>query len=310
MDEGAGLEQTYGLEQAAEVLRFANQHTLTQPFELSGVGLHTGAIVAVAVYPAPAFAGRYFVRTDLEDAVIPARIAFLQQTRLSTELGTNSGAIRTVEHVLAALCGLGIDNARIEVNGSEMPLLDGSAQEWARQILSVGWRQQAALRQIYTVTEPVVVRQGDAFVAAVPAAQTRLTYGIEFSHPAVGQQWHSIQPENFLADVAPARTFGFASEVEKLRESGLIKGGSLENALVCGDAGWLNPPLRYPNEPVRHKLLDLIGDLSLMGRLPRAHVLAYKASHALHTQLVRRLVDLQEPTPAGSLSGKGLEPTS
>jgi UDP-3-O-[3-hydroxymyristoyl] N-acetylglucosamine deacetylase len=141
------------------------------------------------------------------------------------------------------------------------------------------------------VEEPIWVCRDDAFVAALPAPMTRFTYGIDFENPAIGNQWHSWTPEqeHFAEAIAPARTFGLANQVDQLRDRGLIKGGSLENALVCGDHGWLNPPLRFSNEPVRHKLLDLVGDLSLLGKFPVAHVLAYKASHTLHIQLARLL---------------------
>ena len=280
------------IEQIKATMRSPYQHTLASPIERMGVGLHLGVNAEVKILPAAASTGRIFICKDLEDAVIPARIESLHQTVLSTELGLGGATIRTVEHLLAALVGLGIDNARIEASGPEVPLLDGSAREWAEEIIRAGWVQQTDLRQICTVAQPIFVQQGESFVAALPAPQTRLTCGIDFSHPAIGQQWHSIQPEEFWSEVASARTFGLAEEVEKLLESGLIKGGSLENALVCGAQGWLNPPLRYPNEPARHKLLDLIGDLSLLGGFPRAHILAYKASHALHTQLVQRLAHL------------------
>jgi UDP-3-O-[3-hydroxymyristoyl] N-acetylglucosamine deacetylase len=268
-----------------------SQHTLRSPVRHSGIGLHTGQQVSVAVHPAPINAGRYFVRTDVESGpvIIPAQIDALHQTMLSTELMADGIAIRTVEHLLAALTGLGIDNARIEVDGPEIPLLDGSAQDWVQAILAVGWNAQPSLRPVKVLDAPVTVHQGDAFVTAVPAQQRRFTYGIDFANPVIGQQWQSVLETEFVTEIASARTFGFAAEVEKLRAGGLIKGGSLENALVCGDEGWLNPPLRYPNEPVRHKLLDLIGDLSLLGALPKAHFFAYKASHALHTQLVQSL---------------------
>jgi UDP-3-O-[3-hydroxymyristoyl] N-acetylglucosamine deacetylase len=271
------------------------QHTLKGPIYQSGIGLHTGQAVDVKISPAPANKGRYFVRTDLSSGSIeiPAHIEALHQTVLSTELTAQGTTLRTVEHLLAALVGLGIDNARIEVNGPEIPLLDGSAQEWVQAILATGWARQPELRKIFTVESPMTVQIGDAFVTAVPAEETRLTYGIDFPHPAIGRQWFSVLEVEFATEIAPARTFGFAEEVNKLRARGLIKGGSLENALVCGTEGWLNPPLRYANEPVRHKLLDLVGDLSLMGTLPKAHILAYKASHTLHTQLVQRLFHLQ-----------------
>jgi UDP-3-O-[3-hydroxymyristoyl] N-acetylglucosamine deacetylase len=290
---GQAVEHTAMEHTAMEAVRSPYQHTLSRFIQMEGIGLHTGETVAVTISPAPANSGRYFVRTDLDTSPIPAQIRSLHQTVLSTELGSDSATVRTVEHLLAALLGLGIDNARIEVNGPEIPLLDGSAREWAEQILQAGWTRQAEQRHCYRVTQPIVVQQGDAFVAALPAEQMRLTYGIEFSHSAIGQQWLSVLLEDFLTAIAPARTFALAEEIEKLRQSGLIKGGSLENALVCDAKGWLNPPLRYPNEPVRHKLLDLIGDLSLLGTLPKAHIWAYKASHALHTRLVQRLADLQ-----------------
>jgi UDP-3-O-[3-hydroxymyristoyl] N-acetylglucosamine deacetylase len=269
----------------------SHQHTLNAAIYQSGVGLHTGAQVDVIIHPAPPDAGRYFVRTDVlyGSSPIPAHINALHQTVLSTELTADGVSIRTVEHLLAALVGLGIDNARIEVNGPEIPLLDGSAQGWVQAIIRAGWVTQPELRKIRALESPVTVQRGDAFVTAVPAEQLRLTYGIDFLNPVIGQQWHSIVGVEFIAEVAPARTFGFAEEIEKLRAGGLIKGGSLESALVCGAEGWLNPPLRYGNEPVRHKLLDLMGDLSLLGTLPKAHILAYKASHALHTQFVHRL---------------------
>ncbi len=277
------------------VLRSPLQHTLKTPFCIAGVGLHTGAQVEVQLHPAPVNAGRYFVRTDLASgSKIPARIDALSQTVLSTELRDEGSTVRTVEHLLAALAGLGVDNARIEVNGPEIPLLDGSAREWVQAVLAAEYFAQTEKRARYTLESPVFVQQGDAFVAALPAEFPQFSYGIDFPNPVIGQQWHSIRLEEFAVEIAPARTFGFAEEVEKLRASGLIKGGSLDNALVCGTQGWLNPPLRYPNEPVRHKLLDLVGDLSLLGVFPKAHILAYKASHALHTQLVQRLDHLKQ----------------
>ena len=280
----------------ASALLSPYQHTLSSVIRQSGIGLHTGQQVEVKILPAPVDVGRYFVRTDVQSGsvVIPAHIDALHQTVLSTELMTSGVAIRTVEHLLAALAGLGIDNARIEVNGPEIPLLDGSAQDWVAAILTTGWVTQPTLRDRYVLESPITVQLGDAFVTAIPSEQLRLTYGIDFSNAAIGQQWHSIIATEFVTEVAPARTFGFAEEVEKLRAGGLIKGGSLENALVCSSVeGWLNPPLRYANEPVRHKLLDLMGDLSLLGVLPKAHIVAYKASHSLHTQLVHRLAQLR-----------------
>ncbi len=267
-------------------------HTLASEFELSGIGLHSGEPTRVRVLPANLGEGRYFVRTDLPGApIIPAKVEAVSQTALSTELtGTSDAQIRTVEHLLAALAGMGVDNARIEVDGPEVPLLDGSALAWVEAIAHSGLIPQASqedLNPSFVLTEPVWVRHGDAFVAALPAAETRFSYGIDFDEPAIGNQWYSWSPEaeSFASAIAPARTFGLARQVDQLRQAGLIKGGSLENALVCDHSGWLNPPLRFTNEPVRHKILDLVGDLSLLGTWPTAHYLAYKASHNLHIQL-------------------------
>ncbi len=264
------------------------QWTLAKPVEVSGVGLHSGAEVTVRICPAEPDTGRRFVRVDLPDRpVIPAHITQVSQTQLSTQLGQAQATVRTVEHLLAALVSLSIDNAQIELDGAEVPLLDGSAQDWMLAIAQGGVVQQSVPLVQSSVSYPTWIQDGDAFVAALPAPDLRFTYGIDFDVPAIGNQWHSWSPDHepFATAIAPARTFGLAHQVEHLRSIGLIKGGSLENALVCGADGWLNPPLRFSNEPVRHKLLDLVGDLSLLGSIPTAHYLAYKASHQLHTQL-------------------------
>lgn len=273
-------------------------NTLKEVFEMSGVGLHLGKNANVRVKPAELGEGRYFVRVDLPDApIIPATIAAVGQTTLSTELKNESATVRTVEHLLASLTAYGVDDVRIEINGEEVPLLDGSAKIWCEAIAAAGVVAHAddeSEADAITLQEPIWIREQDSFVAALPAPQTRLTYGIDFPYEAIGNQWHSWHPdrENFANEIAPARTFGFAEQIEQLQQAGLIQGGSLENALVCSDRGWLNPPLRFTNEPARHKLLDLVGDLSLLGRLPIAHTIAYKASHKLHVQLAIELANL------------------
>lgn len=276
------------------------QLTLNAEFCCSGVGLHTGAPVTVRVQPAPVGRGRYFVRMDVSGCPeIPAQVTAVDQTLLSTELRQGEATVRTVEHLLAALVGMGVDNARIEIDGPEVPLLDGSAGEWVVAIAQVGTVPQSGPRSTARIAEPVWIREGDAFIAALPATDLRFTYGIDFDLATIGNQWHSWSGQSvesaasFAQEIAPARTFGLLHQIEYLRDRGLIKGGSLENALVCGPTGWLNPPLRFPNEPARHKLLDLIGDLSLLGNIPTAHYLAYKASHQLHTQLARHLSSLR-----------------
>ncbi|MEI1375263.1 UDP-3-O-acyl-N-acetylglucosamine deacetylase [Nostoc sp. UHCC 0926] len=278
------------------------QHTLAAQIIQTGVGLHSGVSTQVRILPAEAGSGRYFVRVDLLDLpIIPAQVAAVSHTVLSTQLGKGEVYVRTVEHLLAALSGMGVDNARIEIDGPEVPLLDGSASVWTANIAQVGLVSQPVNNQVpLAVTEPIWVYQGDAFVCALPAPETRFSYGIDFDLPAIGNQWHSwsLSAElgkasaSFAAEIAPARTFGLLHQIEHLQKTGLIKGGSLDNALVCGSEGWLNPPLRFANEPVRHKILDLVGDLSLLGTFPSAHFLAYKASHNLHIQLAQRILDL------------------
>lgn len=275
-------------------------HTIKKPFECSGIGLHSGITTRVKVLPASWGEGRYFVRVDLpEHSIIPATIDFVAQTTLSTELGNNHQTVRTVEHLLAALVGSGVDDARIEIDGAEVPLLDGSAKDWIEAIATAGITDSSPSQDkqpdiIPSITSPIWIQDGDAFVAALPSGETRFTYGIDFAYTAIGNQWCSWSPagESFADAIAPARTFGFADQIESLRQVGLIKGGCLENALVCDAQGWLNPPLRFSNEPVRHKLLDLVGDLSLVGTIPQAHFLAYKASHNLHIQLAKALKSL------------------
>jgi UDP-3-O-[3-hydroxymyristoyl] N-acetylglucosamine deacetylase len=271
------------------------QHTIAAVITQAGVGLHSGVNTQVRILPSEAGSGRYFVRVDLPDSpIIPAQVAAVSQTLLSTQLGKGEACIRTVEHLLASLTGMGVDNARIEIDGPEVPLLDGSARIWAESIAEVGLVSQATTENkvLPTIKEPIWIYEGDTFVAAIPAPETRFSYGIDFDLPAIGNQWHSWSANtDFATEIAPARTFGLLHQIEHLQKSGLIKGGSLENALVCGPDGWLNPPLRFANEPVRHKILDLVGDLSLLGNIPTAHFLAYKASHNLHIQLAQKILD-------------------
>ncbi len=286
-----------------------SQATLAAPVQCQGVGLHSGATVTVTLRPAPTHTGRVFVRTDLPDQPsIPAQVAAVDQTLLSTELRWGETTVRTVEHLLAALVGLGVDNLYIEIDGPEIPLLDGSALGWVEAMQAAGLAIQSAVVAPLTLEQPITLTQGDAWIAAFPAEAPRLTYGIDFDVTAIGHQWFSWQPSadpfgpgGFVEAVAPARTFGLAHQIEALQQQGLIKGGSLENALVCSHEGWVNPPLRFAEEPVRHKLLDLVGDLGLLGRLPQAHVVAYKASHRLHVALAKAIETSARECPQGAV---------
>jgi len=263
------------------------QQTIAAPFSLSGIGLHSGEQVSVTVKPAPVDAGRYFI---YENTKIPANTSVVLGSQLSTELRQDGTGVRTVEHLLAALFGMGVHNAAIELDRPELPILDGSALPWVEAIAKVGIEMQIEGDRVVALTAPITVAKGDSFVTAIPADTLRFTYGIQFPTKAIGEQWFSWSPEinkfseQFAADIAPARTFTLAAFIEQARAAGLIKGGSLDNAIVCDGDRWVNPPLRFDNEPCRHKLLDLIGDISLLGFLPRAHILAYKASHNLHAE--------------------------
>lgn len=278
-------------------MSLAQQYTLAQAISQSGVGLHSGEITTVKILPATR-GGRHFVRVDLPECpIITASYESVKSTTLSTELGNSDGAsIRTVEHLLSALGAGGVSHARIEVNGPELPLLDGSAQPWSEAIAAAGLTEIEPQPRVAPLNQEISVRQGDAFVIAMPSTETRFTYGIDFEVAAIGNQWHSWSPQeqNFITEIAPARTFTLTSHIEALQKAGLIKGGSLDNAIVCSHSGWINPPLRFANEPARHKILDLVGDLSLLGTIPQAHYLAYKAGHHLHVELVRRIS--QTPT--------------
>jgi UDP-3-O-[3-hydroxymyristoyl] N-acetylglucosamine deacetylase len=308
----------------AAVLASPQQHTLKTGFTVTGVGLHTGCDVQVSILPAPAHQGRFFRRQfQGKSLLIPARVNQVRHTLLSTELwhtesspsgspeysgdsehsgdsgdsrlGVEQGVeagVQTVEHLLSALIGLGIDNAEIVIDGGEVPLLEGSAQGWATQVMQVGWKCLDAARPQLRLRQPVIVGQGESYAMALPVtdATLRLSYGIDFPVPVIGQQWFSFDFPDFATAISPCRTFGSLAQIEQMRSSGLIKGGSLENALVCSQTEWLNPPLYFDNEPVRHKLLDFLGDLSLLGYIPRAHYLAYKGSHALHIALAQAML--------------------
>ncbi|MDX2273280.1 MAG: UDP-3-O-acyl-N-acetylglucosamine deacetylase [Cyanobacteriota bacterium] len=268
------------------------QGTLATTIIRRGIGLHSGAWIECRLSPAEVGEGRLFIRRDLPGSpVIPAHLRQVSPANLSTRLQQGSAHIQTTEHLLAALAVLGIDNCRIEVDGPEIPILDGSALPWVEAILQAGVRRQAALGVVVGIPSPITVCQGEAFISALPSPGLRFTYGIDFADSPIGCQWLSwnFSAESFVEDLAPARTFTRQQDIEKAQQAGLIKGGSLDNAIVCHAEGWLTP-LRFDNEPVRHKLIDLLGDLSLLGVRLQGHILAYRAGHTLHHQLAHQLL--------------------
>ena len=269
---------------------YSRAWTLSGPVERSGVGLHSGASARVSLRPGTR-AG-YWVGW-LDDPALPQQRlepGQVSETRLCTALQLGERRLATVEHLLAALAGSGVSQAEIWVEGSEIPLLDGSALPWVEAIAEAGLDEIGPRAMPVLHGEPITLRHGQSFVMAMAGETLQLGAAIEFPQAAIGRQLHSLEltPERFVREIAPARTFGFRDQVEALLAAGLIRGGALENALVCDGDRWLNPPLRFEDEPVRHKLLDLIGDLALVG-LPQAQVFAYRGSHGLHTALAAAL---------------------
>ncbi len=263
------------------------QHTLRDVLEFEGVGLHTGAEVRVRLRPQPAGSG---LRFRLAGGVtFPAHADYVVETRRATVLGSGGARVSTVEHLLSALSAMGIDNAAIEVEGPEIPVLDGSAAAFAEAIAKVGSVDQHAPRPSLVVEEPHYFRDGEATLAILPGPSFRITFAVDFAPPIGSQVLDlTVEPDSFIREIAPARTFGYLRDVEALVAAGLARGGTLDNALVFGPDGPLTP-LRWPNEVVRHKTLDLIGDFALLGAWPQCQVLAFKSGHRLHAQAAQAL---------------------
>jgi UDP-3-O-[3-hydroxymyristoyl] N-acetylglucosamine deacetylase len=271
----------------------ANQHTIAAPVSASGIGLHTGVEVNLRLCPAHANTGILFRRTDLEGFIIEALSRNVARVSYATSLMKKGVLISTTEHLLSALAGLEVDNVLVEIDNLELPILDGSAQPFVELITKAGIRRQRARRSFIKILKPVEVVDGMRRIVVYPADVFRVTYHIAFPHPLIGAQSIEFAPgsSNYPTEIAPARTFGFLEELEMLRKNGLIRGGSLENAVVLDRKVVINPEgLRFPDEFCRHKLLDLIGDFSLLGHPLIGHVVAERAGHAMHAQLVSRLL--------------------
>jgi UDP-3-O-[3-hydroxymyristoyl] N-acetylglucosamine deacetylase len=272
------------------------QRTIAEKISCTGIGLHSGQPVQLTLHPARAGTGVSFVRTDLPEAVeIPAHHAAVTSTRLATTLGRGEATIGTVEHLLAALCGLGIDNVRAEVDGPEIPVMDGSAASFVFLIRAAGIFEQDAPRRSLRVRRPVEVRDGDRLIRIEPARELRVSYSVDFAHPAIGRQQLRnlvIDDESFEQELCRARTFGFLREVEALWRNGLARGGNLDNTVVMDDFRVLNRDgLRWADEFVRHKALDLLGDLALLGMPVEGHLVVERGGHALHQRFVRALLE-------------------
>jgi UDP-3-O-[3-hydroxymyristoyl] N-acetylglucosamine deacetylase len=267
------------------------EQTIAAPLEFAGIGLHSGAPVTMRLLPAPAGSGIVFRRTDLDNFEIPAVGRNVAKVSYATSLMRQGVLISTTEHLLSALIGMGVDNVIVEVDNLELPILDGSALPYVQAFISVGIRTQRRRRESIRVLRAVEVREGEKFIGVYPGSGYSIQYAIDFPAP-IGHQRTRIDlaAENYGASIAPARTFGYKSDEQKLRDMGLIRGAGPANAIILGDRGPINGPLRFADEYVRHKVLDLIGDLALAGRRIEGHVVAERAGHAMHTALVSRLL--------------------
>ena len=273
-----------------------NQQTIAEKIACTGVGLHSGEPVQMTLHPARENTGVVFVRTDLPHPVeIPARADAVTATRLATTIGCGDVTVGTVEHLLAALYALGVTNVRVELDAAELPVMDGSAAPFVHLIRSAGVFRQTAARRTLCPSAPLEVRDGARFIRIEPSSARGLaiSYAVDFDHPAIGRQAFAcaaLDGAAFERELARARTFGFLREVEALRRAGLARGGELGNTVVLDDARVLNPEgLRWRDEFVRHKVLDLLGDLALLGVALEGRITVRRGGHALHHQLVRAI---------------------
>jgi UDP-3-O-[3-hydroxymyristoyl] N-acetylglucosamine deacetylase len=268
------------------------QTTIRRPVETSGIGLHTAVPSRIRLAPAPASTGIVFRRVDLDNFPIEAHGRNVARVSYATSLMKKGVLLSTTEHLLAAIYASGIDNIYIDIDAIEVPILDGSAQPFVEMLERAGVRQLRRRRRYLKVLRPLEIADGDRRIGIYPAEEFRVHCLVDYTHPSIGRQEIEmlVNRASFSELLARARTFGFLEELEKMRAVDLIRGGSLENAIVLTRDGILNGELRYPNEFGRHKTLDLIGDLALIGQPLLARVVAHKAGHALHTQLVSRLL--------------------
>lgn len=274
------------------------QRTIKQEIECSSVGLHSGRKVSMRISPADVDAGITFVRTDLpQHQSIKADIASVCDTTLATTIGNNGSAVSTVEHLMSAFSGMGVDNAVVEVNAPEVPIMDGSSLQFVNLLKSVGTRPQGKCKKLLVIKKAISVEDNTGTAMLLPASEFKITYKIDFKHPVIGQQSYHLtfSDVNYEKEICAARTFGFLKDVEYLQARGLALGGSLKNAIVLNDQKIINKEgLRCPEEFVKHKILDAIGDLSLLGMPIIGHFIAYKSGHKLNNFLLREILAHEE----------------
>jgi len=268
------------------------EQTIRSAAQCSGIGLHSGAPVNLRILPAPAGTGIVFRRTDLDGFEVEAVGRNVARVSYATSLMKKGVLISTTEHLLSAFVGMGIDNAIVELDNLELPILDGSARPFVELVRRAGVRKQRRPRTYLRILRALEMRDGNKFIGIYPSDRYSVSYTINFPHPQIGRETLEIELTNgnYVANIAPARTFGFLHEADAMRQQGLIRGASNQNAIVLTRDGVMNPPLRFDDEFVRHKILDLIGDLALVGRQILGNVIADRAGHAMHTALVSRLL--------------------
>ena len=269
------------------------QRTLRRSVSCSGIGLHSGRKVTLRLKPAPADHGIRFKRLDLDGLEVPAVADRIAGISYATGLAQDAASVGTVEHLLAALVVLGVDNVSVELDQAEVPIMDGSAASFVYLVHEAGRKTLKAPRRFLKVTRPIALSNGNKRIAVYASDHFKVTYSISFDHPLLRHQSRTqhLTEETFVEEIAPARTFGFLKEAEQLRKKGLALGASLDNAIVLGETGFLNNTLRFEDEFVRHKILDVIGDLALVGHPIIGHVVAHRGGHALHAGFARKILE-------------------
>ena len=267
--------------------------TVQRPVEANGVGLHSGVPVSIRILPAPPSTGIVFLRTDLENFHIPASWRYVARVSYATSLMRQGVLISTTEHLLSVFYSMGVDNAFVEIDNLEVPILDGSGSPYVELLKAAGLKSYRRRKRFLLIRRPVTVESGSKRITILPADRFLLTCDVFYDHPLIGKQSLDMEvtPERYAQEIAPARTFGFAHELDQMRDMGLIRGAALDNAICFDRQGVQNPQgLRFPDECCRHKALDLIGDLALIGKPLLGHVIAERAGHAMHTALVARIM--------------------
>ncbi len=285
-----------------------NQSTIKEPVSIKGKGLHTGEEVEITLLPAPAFSGINFIRKDIDKAIkVPANIDFVLDYKKAprrTSIGKDSVEIHTIEHLMAAVYGLGIDNLTVELDGNEVPGIDGSASQFVALLEKAGIEEQDAPKQVFALKEPVFVDTGDGTtIVALPFPNFKISYTLSYPGTVLGTQFFSldVNPQTFKKEIALGRTFCLEKEAEELQKIGLGRGADYDNTLVVGEKGVIKNDLRFNDEFVRHKILDLIGDLSLLGMPINAHIIAIKSGHYVNMKLVERITRQKERVQTAAL---------